>query len=102
MACIIKHRDNFIYEIQAKKIVIGMKTLEGSIPIMISLYMFLDTGVWLGVAGWMTPSLSALFHIFTKVLLVGSWFYFGDAEALVQYLLTICFIVMCKDFTLWP
>jgi len=40
MACIIKHRGNFIYAIQAKKIVIGMKTLEGSIPTVISLYMF--------------------------------------------------------------
>lgn len=56
--------------------------------------------MWLDVAGWMTLSLSALFNIFLKVLLVGRWFYFGDAEALVQYLLTICFIVMCKGFTL--
>jgi len=38
MACIIQHRVNFVYEIQAQKIVSGMKTLEGSLPTMISLY----------------------------------------------------------------
>jgi hypothetical protein len=80
-----------------------MKTLEGSIPTIVSLYMFFRYRcvAW---CGWLddTLSLSALFNIFLKVLLVGRWFYFGDAEALVRYLLTICFVAMCKDFTLWP
>jgi hypothetical protein len=40
MACIIKHRDNSVYEIKAKEIVSVMKTLEGSIPTIVSLYMF--------------------------------------------------------------
>jgi hypothetical protein len=40
MVCVIKHRDNAIYEIKAKKIVSGMKTLEGSIPTIVLLYMF--------------------------------------------------------------